>query len=206
MSAGDARVREALRAWRETKSPEAEARFLQARLRVGSLSEHQLSLASYLGHSAARVCESLESEHVQGRITPPNSIYSWVLGLEPWGKKATVRAARVGCLVAVEEWPSLAAEVEPRLGELLRFVELWLTKSRPRRSRKTHGFRYASFENFPWARWLAQELDGDKRSTRFGRNAGSLMASLMHRGVSEALVREKLRATLVSWALGPEHA
>ena len=210
MSAGDGRVREALRAWRETGAPEAEANFLAARMRTGSLAEDQLSLAVYLGHPAALICASAERDsgsQAAARATLPT--YGWAYGLKAWGFPVTLRVALLGVQIAKERWPALA-ELDDRLGALVQATTTWLSDEAALSEDLTWSFVAGDWGEFPWGQWLGRELHNARpiewREPAPGRNAASLIASLVHRGVAEDEVRGRVRAALVSWALGPEHA
>lgn len=83
----DLSLREFERRWDETGSPEDEARYFRERLRAGTLTESQLELAAYCGHSAARLAMG------DGTPSPPRSLEELNAGLAKWGDAWMVRAA-----------------------------------------------------------------------------------------------------------------
>lgn len=209
MPSGDARVQEALRAWRETGAAEAEADYLAARLRVGELEPEQLSLAVYLGHPAALLWAS--GEQAAGSVaaaTAPLPIYGWVHGLGGWGFPATVRVALLGAGLARDRYPS-SAETLPQLDPLIRATQRWLLDREPLPEELTWSFVTSDWADFPWGQWLARELDNvrsGRQESVAGRNAASLIASLVHRGaLTDDELRRRVRLGLVAWALGVEH-
>lgn len=137
----DLDLRTAARAASAFPSPEAEAAFLRARLRAGTLSLERLELAAYCGHEGARATLDAriptlvtglwhDEDNRPVHTTENSRTGEWVAGLSRWGPAVQVRAAVAAARVAWGE--AVAAEQRrPSAAGLLSMaainaVEQWL--------------------------------------------------------------------------------
>lgn len=107
----DARLREHLRAWQASGDPEAERRFLVARLRADDLSWGAIECAAYLGDE---VCRDLLGEDVLAFFPAETGISSFVRDLPCPDHEVALRAALA--LLDASTAPVAAAEPLFRAG------------------------------------------------------------------------------------------
>ncbi|MCO5172222.1 MAG: hypothetical protein M9894_38485 [Planctomycetes bacterium] len=96
---------------------EAAARLLRSQVRLGALDAPRLGLLAYAGDPAAALAHP-------GAPTPPDDPKAWVLGLEPWGAEACVRAAVAAARLALPQWE--ARRPDPRPRQAVAAVDAWL--------------------------------------------------------------------------------
>lgn len=192
----DERLRELERRYLETGDPEAARVYLEARVRVGELSQARLRLAAYCGHEAAAASRLVP----QGK--PPRAYADFVEGLLEQGEEpcrraslAAGRGALAGAWRALRQRvgaSGLSEEILFRAEQALAAGERWLED--PGSGRRAECQRWAEIGVPPWADF--ERLLGPDWVLRVRaqlREAGRLGG--------KTRVRRRVEAALTRWAL-----
>ena len=212
----DARLRELERRWRESGSTEDEAAYLRERVRVGDLTQERLELAAYCGNAASIAALSKpvrrsEEVHawIRDRIGSSVSELSadtlgLVLGLESWGDTVLVRG-----LIAISE-QAMLRDSDKRLVEAAR---AWcecpcaqhgteMDESLPR------DVPLATSLPIALGAFVSQSALGNERGQRRGSLRSlavfALRAATGAHSLSESILSETMKASLIAWALTSE--
>jgi hypothetical protein len=113
----DERLRQLERRFREARTTEAEAAWLQARLRAGAIAPERVQLAAYCDHEPA--------QSVLGADVP-EPLYgfrAWAKGIQHWGREATLRLVVSTAQAAWENAGASSDAQADRLLPLLRTAE-----------------------------------------------------------------------------------
>lgn len=96
----DERLRELERRWKQSGTAEAEAEFLQGRIRAGELPRERLPLAAYCGSEGAKRALG------EGAPQVPDTIEAWLLGLHERDQDLMLRALVVIARQVLPVWES----------------------------------------------------------------------------------------------------
>lgn len=184
----DSCLRRLERAWQSTRSPAAEAAYLRARVRAGTLGAERLALTSYCGHGPGEL--------------GPAAAEPFVAGLARWGREVAVRAGAVACRAAVG--PATALPGSKRFARCLGALGDWVDCPCPAHlgvvQRAHGGLRGGGVEVGALAClvWAAVAEEPEQ-----GARAASLALRPLATLAPERELLSAIRGDLLRWALDP---
>lgn len=211
----DEQLRDLERRFRSTGALDDERRWLAERLRAGRLSRERLEVAALVGHEAARA--ALGAHPSPGSPSPgsPEGFDAWLAALEARGLDVTAGSTLALARLLVEPAPREGAAAP--FWAVVEAGEAWLAAPTPQAQKAlSEACKAAAHISVPFrvasgglSIRLALAFQGCvrdlPRAAARGRRGALALAPVVRQaltaGLTEAAIREALRAVLVRWAL-----